>query len=372
MKRLSLLAFLLVFAVLFTATPLSAVADLPLYSEEEVFLSQNENGFGYHGDQIIGYNGVGEETLTFPSVLGDTAMRTVSAKTTQFFARTYPEITRLILPEGVTSVGPLSLHQLPNLQEIVLPRSLRHVGEGAFLGAVGPCDLVMPNVSRIDAQYRPPVEPTVTLHGYRGSYVERFAAYHELPFEAIAHAPSSGDVNADGFCNSTDARLLLQYATEKMPLPADLLPFADVDSDGVVTSTDARLVLQHAVEQITLPRVTVPIRLAEPVYIHPNATAEVRLWYTETDSPYQEGAVVNPSALIAAANRLVANSYETYSALFHSHYTVRIEFTNPDGTRFVLQNLHTYGWAVGEVWGGIGNRKDSTLLKAVLDALPKK
>ena len=202
--------------------------------------------------------------------------------------------------------------------------------------------------------------------------MERFAAYHGLSFEAIPRDPSRGDVNADGCCNSTDARLLLQYATKKLPLPAELLPFADVDEDGAVTSTDARLVLQHAVEQIALDKVSVPIRTAEQPYIHPRATAVVKLWYTETDSPYKEGAVENPAALVAAANRLIANSFETYSALFLSHYTVRIEFTNPDGSRVVLQNLATYGWAVGETWGGIGNRKDVSFGRALSAAIPTK
>jgi hypothetical protein len=62
--------------------------------------------------------------------------------------------------------------------------------------------------------------------------------------------PGVGDVNADGKTDSTDARLVLQYAVKKISGEVINLTFADVDGSGKVDSTDARLILQFAVKKI--------------------------------------------------------------------------------------------------------------------------
>ncbi len=60
-----------------------------------------------------------------------------------------------------------------------------------------------------------------------------------------------GDVDGNGRIDSTDARLVLQYAVKKITA-ADLnLETADVDGSGTVDSTDARLILQFSVQKIT-------------------------------------------------------------------------------------------------------------------------
>ena len=59
-----------------------------------------------------------------------------------------------------------------------------------------------------------------------------------------------GDVDNNGKVDSTDARLVLQFAVEILT-PNDLdLSVADVNGDGNVNSADARLILQYAVEMI--------------------------------------------------------------------------------------------------------------------------
>ena len=59
-----------------------------------------------------------------------------------------------------------------------------------------------------------------------------------------------GDIDGNGVVNTTDARLALQYAVEKITLTEAQLAAGDVDGDGVVNTTDARLILQYAVEKI--------------------------------------------------------------------------------------------------------------------------
>ena len=61
----------------------------------------------------------------------------------------------------------------------------------------------------------------------------------------------AGDVDGDGKVTSTDARLTLQLAVEKIDREDLAYPAAaDVDGDGKVTSTDARMILQYSVGKI--------------------------------------------------------------------------------------------------------------------------
>ncbi|MBE6768192.1 MAG: hypothetical protein E7549_04690 [Ruminococcaceae bacterium] len=59
-----------------------------------------------------------------------------------------------------------------------------------------------------------------------------------------------GDVDGSGTVDSTDARMVLQYAVKKIGASALNVEQADVDGNGTVDSTDARLILQYAVKKI--------------------------------------------------------------------------------------------------------------------------
>lgn len=68
---------------------------------------------------------------------------------------------------------------------------------------------------------------------------------------AIRKITRVGDVDGSGKVDSTDARLVLQYAVGKIGGEALDLTATDVDGSGKTDSTDARLILQFAVGKIT-------------------------------------------------------------------------------------------------------------------------
>ena len=74
--------------------------------------------------------------------------------------------------------------------------------------------------------------------------------YAECALRITGDAQKLGDIDGNGTVNTTDARLALQYAVEKITLNEAQLVVGDVDGDGVVNTTDARLILQYAVEKI--------------------------------------------------------------------------------------------------------------------------
>lgn len=59
-----------------------------------------------------------------------------------------------------------------------------------------------------------------------------------------------GDADGTGTIDSSDARLVLQYAVGKIGAQAVDFAAADVDGSGALDSTDARLILQYAVDKI--------------------------------------------------------------------------------------------------------------------------
>lgn len=65
-------------------------------------------------------------------------------------------------------------------------------------------------------------------------------------YETRADLIKSGDVNADGTVNSTDALLVLQHSTGLVELNEKAILKADVDKSNSVTSSDALLILQYA------------------------------------------------------------------------------------------------------------------------------
>lgn len=65
-----------------------------------------------------------------------------------------------------------------------------------------------------------------------------------------------GDVDGSGKVNSTDARLVLQFAVGKITEQALDSTAADVDGNGRIDSTDARLILQYAVNKIDVFPIT--------------------------------------------------------------------------------------------------------------------
>ena len=88
---------------------------------------------------------------------------------------------------------------------------------------------------------------------------------------AVTAASAFGDVDGNNTIDSTDARLVLQYAVGKIDESKLNTATADVDGDGAINSTDARLILQYAVGKITELPGGNTVSLTDP--ISPNSAA---------------------------------------------------------------------------------------------------
>ena len=68
------------------------------------------------------------------------------------------------------------------------------------------------------------------------------AALALTPWPALATTPTRGDVTSDGFINSADALLILQFDARLIDTISNVR--GDVNRDGRVSPIDAALVLQ--------------------------------------------------------------------------------------------------------------------------------
>lgn len=276
------------------------------------------------------YDGAASETLKFPSEIEGVPVYQIGTWYTPIFEKEFPAITRLVIPEGVQLIGGLALDKLPNLREVVLPRSLKGILWECFADCPNLTQLTVPaGVSLIGKDV---FDSHITLRGESGSYAERYAAHHGLAFEPIVYEMSVGDLDADGLCTSTDARLILQHTVGKTALEKT---FADVDGDGTVTTTDARLCLQYAVGKA---EIALEVPAARPSEDLISSAAQV---YADYSSLYEGGKrAYAPAAdrlgAIRAANAIFAGSYDTGSFTPDSLPICRFYFIEPDGTRITL------------------------------------
>lgn len=97
---------------------------------------------------------------------------------------------------------------------------------------------------------RDEIPATATQNGYTAGVVCTVCGLYVEGGDVIPATGMLGDVNDDGEVNSTDARITLQYAVQKIGDDALTLGVADVNADDRVDSTDARLILQYAVKKI--------------------------------------------------------------------------------------------------------------------------
>ena len=284
---------------------------------------------------------VWEQRLTFGEVLeipseweGEPVLRA-----DRLFSTPHPEVKKLILAPGIRAVRALKLNYLPSLTEIVLPDTLVCIHEGSFLGAAV-SDITIPASVQLILEYNEydvyfgVFSPGITLHGKADSYAARYAEANGLPFEALPPLVSPGDVNGDELCTTTDARLILQYASEKIPAESLTVSLSDVDGDGETTTTDARLTLQYTARKATVPAITAPVSDPDKPLISPNAKVELTR-RSAKDLP-EPVPVPDPAGAIAALNNILKGAYHSQDL----YYCLRIEdsycFTNPDGSQIIL------------------------------------
>lgn len=336
-------SILLVLALLLPVAAMPAGAEELTWGDFRYEIGTNA-GAEYAYVKLTGYTGEATE-LTLPSEIDGLPVAVVES----LVGGECP--ARLVIPEGVKVIQILFGKHSEALEEVVLPESLRAIGGvprdmlydekndeiyggGAFLYATSLTTLtVPPAVTLISALTFP---ETLTLRGEKGSFVARWAAANEQPFEAIAHECTVGDLNADGLCNTTDARLALQYAAGVVVPTAEQSAAADVDRSGKADTTDARQMLQYAAGVATIETIAVPTTFDVPLLSREEIDGALVTWRKQAlPAPQEEVALDNADALADQLNAAVCRTYNSYPIIVQNYMGLRVHFNTQEGRTWV-------------------------------------
>ncbi len=135
-------------------------------------------------------------------------------------------IAKVVVEDGVTSIGDNAFAACENLAEIEIPETVTTIGDNVFTG----CEAL----------------ETVTYTGTEEQWAEitRGEGNETLEDAEIVIADVlRGDVNGDGYVNSNDAIYLLRYTLSPNRYPIN--QNGDMNGDGYVNSNDAIYLLRH-------------------------------------------------------------------------------------------------------------------------------
>ena len=205
----------------------------------------DENGYTYHLSEsekaivLTGYTGTDVE-LSLPAEINGKPVTIISG----FHADNGSQIQKVVIPNSVRIIERSFFKQFTVLHELILPDSLFAITLNSFTGCTALRNVRLPlGLHMIDWSFRDC--PDLRFEAYPLTY-DRLL-YEQERIDIIPYPYTTGDLNADNQINTTDARLLLQAAVDKLTLSDEQASVADVNNDGVSDTTDARLVLQYAV-----------------------------------------------------------------------------------------------------------------------------
>ena len=135
-------------------------------------------------------------------------------------------IAKVIIEDGVTSIGSNAFAACTSLTEIEIPETVTAIGDSAFSG----CEAL----------------ETITYAGSEGQWnkIEIGEGNEPLEENEVQVDILLGDVNGDGKVNGTDTNLIFRHVSGTTELSGNQLKAADVNGDGKVNGTDTNLVFR--------------------------------------------------------------------------------------------------------------------------------
>ena len=136
-------------------------------------------------------------------------------------------IVKVVIKDGVTSIGDNAFAACTELKEIEIPETLTEIGDGVFLD----CEAL----------------ETIIYSGNKAQWNEIEIGADNAFFEesvTVILGILLGDVNDDGRVTGADTNLIFRYVSGTVELTEEQLKAADVNGDGRVTGADTNLVFR--------------------------------------------------------------------------------------------------------------------------------
>ncbi len=186
------------------------------------------NGFVKEGNVLLGYKGAFNiSSLVIPENITSIGKKAFLGKN---------NIEELILPENLVAVGNYAFANCPKLKEVYIPATVDEIGVGAF-GFIIDFDNETGAVSSFEK-----VDGFV-IKGYTNSLAESYADANGLEFVSVGYMePEStllGDLDCDGRLTVRDATALQKYVAGMVGLNTQDKINADFNCDGKINVRDA-------------------------------------------------------------------------------------------------------------------------------------
>ena len=104
-------------------------------------------------------------------------------------------IKRVVIENGVTSIGYYAFRNCINLINVTIPDSVTSIGSSAFYYCTSLASITIPDSVTTISDYAFKGCSNLTIHGYSGSYAETYANENNISFVAITDNIASGTIS---------------------------------------------------------------------------------------------------------------------------------------------------------------------------------
>ena len=152
------------------------------------------------------------------------------------------------LPQKLYRIDNSCFESCTSLKELKLPDGIWWLRE-CMVNKTKDLTIEIPaNATNIE-QYTFVGAENLTIKGYAGSYIEKFAKDNGIKFVLIGNDAKKngklGDVNLDGSINVADIAMIASHIKGIKALTGDSLKAADVNGDGNVNVADIAMIASH-------------------------------------------------------------------------------------------------------------------------------
>ena len=216
-------------------------------SAAETYATENKIPFEAIGGETGGQSGQCGENLTWElkdgvlTISGTGNMTNYTVNDMPFSGLSF---SKLVITDGVTSIGNNAFASCSVLKELSIPESVTLIGSEAFGGCTALTDITILNSACQLFDDVNTINSTAAIHGFAGSTAEEYANKYDRRFKVITSPEAvSGDYNGDGEVTVADAVLLIRFFAEggsltQKEIDSVLSGNPDINGDGLVTLLD--------------------------------------------------------------------------------------------------------------------------------------
>lgn len=161
-------------------------------------------------------------------------------------------VEKIIIPEGVTSIGVYSFMNTPSLSQVIFPKSLREIGYMNFMKAKKIKTLSLPSQIRIEGAFKDSVFDKVSVNGSLTGYYDDYAHGGSGLGGKIKDMLVKGSGRVEISCAANVSNLVVSKSVKELFLSSGSMKNIEVKNKKTKLSIDARDVIVKGIITIDM------------------------------------------------------------------------------------------------------------------------